>query len=99
MVSSTFGKRVTSLESRETKASVLTSVQPFYSFEGDIVTQPSTGASGELIRDIREELTFALRAITGDFEVGSLIESSSTVGILIDKTVLIQRSYFRVSIL
>ena len=86
VVSSTFGKRVTSLESRETKASVLTSVQPFYSFEGDIVTQPSTGASGELIRDIREELTFALRAITGDFEVGSPIESSSTVlGLLIDK--------------
>ena len=72
MVSSTFGKRVTSLESRETKASVLTSVQPFYSFEGDIVTQPSTGASGELIRDIREG-SFTLRAITEILKLDRLL--------------------------
>lgn len=79
VVSSTFGKPVTSLESRETKASSLTSVQPLYSFAGDVITQPSTGASGELIRDIIEETSFVLRAISGDFVVGQPVESTTTV--------------------
>lgn len=78
-VSFTFGKPVTSLESRETKASVLTSAQPFYSFSGDTITQPATGATGELLRDTIEETTFVLRAINNTFESGSPIESTSTV--------------------
>ena len=86
-VSATFGKPVTSLESRETKASVLTSAQPFYSFSGDTITQPSTGATGELLRDTIEENTFVLRAINNTFESGSPIESSSTVlNILLNKS-------------
>lgn len=86
IVSSTFGKPVTSLESRETKASALTSVQPLYSFAGDIITQPSTGAQGELIRDIIEENSFVLRAISGDFVVGQPVESTTTVlNLLLDK--------------
>ena len=86
-VSATFGKPVTSLESRETKASVLTSAQPFYSFSGDTITQPSTGATGELLRDTIEENTFVLRAINNAFESGSPIESSSTVlNILLNKS-------------
>ena len=78
-VSSTFGKKVLSLESKDTKATKLNTSQSFYSFVGDIITQPSTGAQGELIRDTIEETTFVLRAVTGTFEAGSAIESSSTV--------------------
>jgi len=79
VVSSTFGKSVTSLESRETKASVLTTVQPFYSFVGDTITQPATGATGELLRDTIEETTFVLRSINNKFEPGYSVQSSSTV--------------------
>ncbi|AOV58590.1 structural protein [Synechococcus phage S-CAM3] len=79
VVSSTFGKDVLSLESKDTKATRLFSTESFYSFVGDIVTQPSTGAQGELIRDVIEEQDFVLRAVTGTFEVGSTIESTTTV--------------------
>jgi len=79
VVSSTFGKNVLSLESKDTKATRLFSTQPFYSFAGDIITQPSTGAQGELIRNAIEEQDFVLRAVTGTFESGSTIESTTTV--------------------
>ena len=79
VVSSTFGKPVLSLESRETKAILLNSVQPFYSFAGDIVTQASTGASGQLLRDTIEENSFVLRNVSGNFAVGNSVSSSSTV--------------------
>ena len=55
----TFGKSVTSIESRETKATLLTTLSDFYAFENDIITQETTGATGEVIRDISEELTVA----------------------------------------
>lgn len=79
IVSSTFGKPVTSIESRETKASLISTVQTFYSFAGDIVSQAYTGASGELLRDTIEENNIALRNVTGSFVAGYPIESSSTV--------------------
>ena len=79
VVSSTFGKPVLSIESQETKAYVLSTVQSFYSFAGDIVTQTSTGATGELLRDTIEENTIALRNVSDNFVAGEKIESSTTV--------------------
>lgn len=78
-VSSTFGKTVTSLESKETKAVLLSSVETFYAFSGDIVTQNSTGATGQLIRDVIEENSFVLRNVSGTFAVGQTISATSEV--------------------
>ena len=79
IVASTFGKSVTSIESRETKATLLTTLSDFYAFENDIITQETTGATGEVIRDISEELTVALRNVTGTFQPGYEINSSTQV--------------------
>ena len=79
IVASTFGKTVSSIESRDTKASKITTLQNFFSFVGDTVTQETTGAVGELIRDINEENLMVLRNISGTFEPGYDFNSSSRV--------------------
>lgn len=79
IVSATFGKQVDSIESKDTKAIILSSVSPLYSFEGDIITQSPSGASGELIRDVVEENTFVLRNVQGSFVSGQSANSSSKV--------------------
>ena len=76
VVSSTYGKPVKSIESVEVKASILTSVTPLYSFAGDIITQASTGASGELLRDTTEETSFVIRNVQGKFESETDISTS-----------------------
>ena len=70
---------MTSIESRETKATLLTTLSDFYAFENDIITQETTGATGEVIRDISEELTVAVRNVTGTFQPGYEINSSTQV--------------------
>lgn len=79
IVSSTEGKPVVSIESKDTKASFITTVSSFYAFEGDIITQSGTGATGELIRDVAEETEMTLRNVTGSFTPGNTISSSSEV--------------------
>ncbi len=76
VVSSTYGKPVQSIESVDVKASILTSVTPLYSFAGDIITQPSTGATGELLRDTAEETSFVVRNVQGKFEPETDITTS-----------------------
>ena len=65
-----------SIESVEIKASILTSITPLYSFAGDIITQASTGASGELLRDTTEETSFVVRNVQGKFESETDISTS-----------------------
>ena len=79
IVASTFGKTVSGIESKETKAALLTSLSSFFAFEGDIITQETTGATGEVIRDISEENEIGVRNITGSFESGYEINSSTQV--------------------
>ncbi len=76
VVSATYGKTVKSIESVDVKATLLTSVTPVYSFAGDIITQPSTGATGELLRDTIEETTFVVRNVQGVFEPETDISTS-----------------------
>ena len=76
VVSSTYGKPVQSIESVDVKASILTSVTPLYSFAGDIITQASTGASGELLRDTTEETSFVVRNVQGEFKSETDITTS-----------------------
>ena len=76
VVSSTYGKPVQSIESVDVKASILTSVTPLYSFAGDIITQASTGATGELLRDTTEETIFVVRNVQGEFKSETDITTS-----------------------
>ena len=76
MVSSTYGKTVESIESVDVKAVLLTAVTPLYSFAGDTITQPSTGATGELLRDTIEETTFVVRNVQGTFDPETDISTS-----------------------
>ena len=68
LVSMTYGNVVKSIESVDVKASLLTSLTPLYSFAGDTITQPATGATGELLRDTLEETTFVVRNVQGTFQ-------------------------------
>ena len=88
LVDSTYGNPVLSIESKDTKATLLTTVTPLYSFAGDLITQASTGAVGELLRDTIEETEFVVRDVQGTFDYETLsgisnstktISSSSTV--------------------
>ena len=76
VVSSTYGKTVESIESVDVKAVLLTAVTPLYSFAGDTITQPSTGATGELLRDTIEETTFVVRNVQGTFDPETDISTS-----------------------
>ena len=81
------GKTVETIESQETKAVKISTVQPAYFFEGDeIVQTDSDGISfvgGEVIGDVINENTFVLRNVSGasDFKIesGSTIQSETLV--------------------
>jgi hypothetical protein len=79
IVSATFGKQVNSVESKQIKATILTSSSALYSFDGDIITQEQSGATGELIRDVVEETIFTMRNVQGSFVPGLSVFSSSKV--------------------
>jgi len=81
------GKTVQSIESQETKAVKISTVQPAYFFEGDEIIQvDSQGNSfvgGEVIGDVINENTFVLRNVSGasnfKIESGSTIQSETLV--------------------
>jgi hypothetical protein len=78
-VSSVVGKNVISLESKESKATEIKTIQTAYYFEGDTITQPSTGASGILIGDVINSNQLVLRSVIGSFEPNKVIESTINV--------------------
>lgn len=78
-VASIVGKNVLSLESKQTKATEIKTSQTAYYFEGDTITQPSTGASGILIGDVINSTQLVLRNVSGTFESNKLIESTINV--------------------
>ena len=75
-VKTTYGKTVESIESVEVRAVLLETSTPVYSFAGDIITQASTGATGELLRDTIEETSFIIRNVQGEFSPESDISTS-----------------------
>ena len=78
-VSSVVGKNVVSLESKEIKATEIKTLQTAYYFEGDTISQPSTGAVGTLIGDVINSNQLVLRNVVGTFEPNKLIESTINV--------------------
>ena len=81
------GRTVNSIESTETKAIKISTVQPAYFFEGDeIIQKDADGTSfvgGTVIRDVINENTFVLKDVSGAeefrIEEGTTIESETLV--------------------
>ena len=84
-VSSIKGKEVTSIES---KSSIkIVSENNAYFFNGDIITQESTNASGEVVGDVFDSKTIILRNISGSFNTtNTLFSTTKVVNLLLDKS-------------
>jgi hypothetical protein len=78
-VSSVTGKDVISLETVQTKATEIKTLQTAYYFEGDIITQESTGASGILIGDVVNSNQLVVRNVIGTFKAQEEIKSTINV--------------------
>ena len=81
------GKTVSSIESTQTKAVQINSVEQAYFFEGDLLQQIGTDgfsdAQGTLIRDVVNDNNFVLRNVSGDFVVAE--------GVTLQSNILVQR--------
>jgi len=78
-VSSVKGKPVSSIESQQTKTVLLTTSKPVYFYDGDLVTQNSTNATGTIVGNIFDSNTVLLRNVSGIFNTSNLISSSTNV--------------------
>jgi hypothetical protein len=79
IVSSVKGKQVSSIESVETKALLLNTKKPVYFYDGNVITQNSTNASGIVVGDVFDVNTVVLRNVSGTFNSSNLISSSTNV--------------------
>lgn len=85
-VSSLKGKPVNSIESKQTKAVKITTENPAYFFENDIITQEVTGATGQVISNVFEDKTIVLRNVSGTFDTtNDLFSSIEVINLVIDK--------------
>jgi hypothetical protein len=73
------GKNVNFLESQQTKATRLEIVRPAYLFVGDTLSQPATGASGEIVGDVSNDNTVVLRDVQGTFDTTNTFSASIKV--------------------
>jgi hypothetical protein len=78
-VASVVGKDVISLETRETKATKINTLQTAYYFQGDTITQPLSGATGILIGDVINGNELVLRDVNGSFVPNKPLESTINV--------------------
>ena len=80
------GKNVESIESVQTKAVKISSFQSIYFFDGDIITQRNTGATGSVVGNSFNTSEFLLRNVSGTFNSTDLINSNKTVvNVIVDK--------------
>lgn len=82
-VSGIKGKQIISLESQQTKASLLKTVNSVYLFDGSILTQENSGATGEVVGDVLENNRLVLRNITGDLNLYDRLNSSIRIVLLL----------------
>ena len=73
------GKTVNFLESQQTKATRLEIVRAAYLFAGDSLSQPATGAFGEVVGDVLNDNTVVLRNVQGTFDTTNTFSSSTKV--------------------
>lgn len=77
------GKEITSLESRQTKAVLLETLNPVYLFDRSILTQENSGATGEVVGDVIENNRLVLRNISGDLNQFDRLNSSVRIVLLL----------------
>jgi len=86
IVSSVKGKNVNYLESKEDKVVKLTTIQSAYLFSDDILRQPASGASGQIVGTVQNDNEIVLRNVVGTFNnTGTFSADIKTFILLIDQ--------------
>jgi hypothetical protein len=86
LVNSVKGKSVEYLESYENKVVKLTTIQNAYLFENDTLRQPSSGASGVIVGQVRNDNEIVLKNVIGTFNnAGTFSADIKTFFILLDQ--------------
>lgn len=85
-VSSLKGKNVIALENNQTKAIKIQTETNCYLFDGDIITQSNSNASGEIVGDVFDSNIFVIRNTNGVFNTTDTISSETEVtSVILDK--------------
>lgn len=82
-VSTIEGKDVVSLESNQTKALLLKTLNSVYLFDNSILTQENSGATGEVVGDVLESNRLVLRNVTGNLNPYDALNSSTRILLLL----------------
>ena len=86
IVSSVNGKNVNYLESKEDKVVRLTTIQNAYLFEDDILRQPSSNASGQIVGTVKNDNIIVLKDVVGSFDnTGTFSADIKTFNLLLDQ--------------
>lgn len=86
IISSVKGKPVNYLYSKENKVAQLTTVQTAYLFANDTLSQPASGAYGEIVGTVANDNLIVLKNVIGTFNgSGTFSAAIKTFSILIDQ--------------
>jgi len=86
IISSVKGKPVNYLYSKENKVAQLTTVQTAYLFANDTLSQPASGAYGEIVGTVANDNLIVLKNVIGTFNgTGTFSAAIKTFSILIDQ--------------
>ena len=86
IVSSVSGRNVNYLESKEDKVVKLTTIQNAYLFTDDVLRQPASGASGQIVGTVQNDNEIVLRNVVGTFNnTGTFSADIKTFILLIDQ--------------
>lgn len=86
IISSVKGKPVNYLYSKENKVVQLTTVQTAYLFANDTLSQPASGAYGEIVGNVSNDNLIVLKNVVGTFNgTGTFSAAIKTFSILIDQ--------------
>ena len=86
IVSSVKGKQVSYLQSKENKVVKLTTIQNAYLFQDDILTQPSSSASGQIVGTVQNDNVIVLKDVIGTFDnTGTFSASTKTFIFVLDQ--------------
>jgi hypothetical protein len=86
LVSSVKGKEVNYLYCKENRVVQLTTVQNAYLFANDTLSQPASGAYGEIVGDVANDNSIVLKNVIGTFNsTGTFSAAIKTFSILVDQ--------------
>ena len=86
IVSSVNGKSVNYLQSKENKVVQLTVIQNAYLFANDTLSQPASGAYGEIVGNVVSDNVVVLKNVVGTFNgTGTFSAAIKTFSVLVDQ--------------